>query len=335
MTTYSLNYYRDALAGKKPPIHADYPQPGYYRLRDGKKGPYLPVAIWEKDGNLLCRVGAESRDPLTIWTWCADNPVEKDAAKEAFATGKWPGDVDVPESQERGAAGDNSQHASIIEEACDYITRALEWLDKVGKVDTEEKSNKAANYAAHIVELKGKVDRERDEKVRPHLDAQRDINKKYKPYVESAEAAAKKLKGASGAFLIEQKRKAEAEAEAKYQRELAAKRIAEEENRKRVEAEKARAVRAGIPAEAVIEPEPEVIAEPVKEVVRVQAGGQSGRKVTLVKVVRWEMENYDLVLAAVRTHMDVIAAVEKAATALCKAGQNVPGMKRVETEEAR
>jgi hypothetical protein len=90
-----FQHWRDALAGRPVEIHADVPQPGYYKVRAGKDGPWLPVAIWRKDGAVVCRVGGETRDPAEVWTWAAKHPVAKDAAKQAFATGQWPGDVGI------------------------------------------------------------------------------------------------------------------------------------------------------------------------------------------------------------------------------------------------
>jgi len=325
MTTYNLSYYKAALRGEKPEIHADHPQPGYYKTRNGRGGEWLPVAIWEKDGQLVCRVGKDMRDPLNVWTWCADKPVEIEAAKEAFRTGSWPGDVEVPAS-----IGDNSGAVSIIDETTDYIGTAMAWLDKIGNVTSDQQVDMAANYAAHIVKLKSKVDAERDTKVRPHIEAQREINGTYKPVIEQADDAAKTLKKATAPYLRAKQEKAEAEARAKYEAELAERRKAEELARKLAEEE---AARNNVPVEEV-EIEVELPPAPVMADTRVSAGGQRGRKVSLRTVVTWEIEDYDKVLAAVAHHMDVVAAVEKAARQLCKAGQLVPGMNRIETKEA-
>ena len=47
-----LSTWRKALAGEPVPLHENDPQPGYWRLRQGRGGPFLPVAIWcEPDGS--------------------------------------------------------------------------------------------------------------------------------------------------------------------------------------------------------------------------------------------------------------------------------------------
>ena len=89
-----FTWWRTAIAGKPGPIHADHPECGYFKLRDGKDGPWKPVAIWRNDkGELICRVGNQVRDALQVWTYAAKNPVAKEAAKAAFDTGVFPGEA--------------------------------------------------------------------------------------------------------------------------------------------------------------------------------------------------------------------------------------------------
>ena len=61
------------------------PEPGFYRLRLVKNGPWVPVRIWLEDGErdpetneltsdqvLRAKVGDQDRDPLKIWTFLWD-----------------------------------------------------------------------------------------------------------------------------------------------------------------------------------------------------------------------------------------------------------------------
>ena len=94
--TDAYAYWRDACAGTFGPISPDDPKPGRYRMRKGKGGPYLPVAIFTNaKGELVAAVGKEFVEATTIWTWCADKPVSEADYKVALSTGKWPGDVDI------------------------------------------------------------------------------------------------------------------------------------------------------------------------------------------------------------------------------------------------
>lgn len=306
--------WRDALAGNDVALHADIPHPGYYKLRKGKDGPYQPVAIWRKDGNLVCRVAGEMVDPLSVWTWCADKPVSKDAAKQAFETGSWPGDV---------AIGHNSGDMSLADEIKDAVSQALEWLKSSGVKD-KTTMDMAANYRARLLDLSKKADAERDAKVRPHLDAQREINGTYKPLVDSAKSAADTVRDALSKYMAAEDAKARAAA-AEAARIENEKRMAEYK-RQQEEAERARLASV---ANEVPPPPPPPIAAPVfvaPAEVKVQAGGQRGKKASLREITRYQLSDYAAALAHVKDHPDVIAAVEKAAFAQARAGATVPGV---------
>lgn len=214
----NFDYWNSALAGKPLPISEGDPQPGFYKLRVGKGQPYEPVAIWVgKDGQLRCKLGENMVDPNDYWTWCADKPVTKEDAKVAFETGRWPGDVDVP-----AAIGDNSGDLSLMDEIADYMETARSWGKEIDQKSVDkDTADKAANYATHLGTLTSKLDKERKEKVAPHLDAQREINGTYNPIIETAKDLVKSLKAITGVYL-----RAEDE---KRQKELAALDIAKEE----------------------------------------------------------------------------------------------------------
>jgi hypothetical protein len=99
-------YYQSALAGDKPEIHADFPQPGYYRAKLKKDGPMVPIAIYatgmDDQGKITmsCVVGYYDekdkenvfwcqRDPCRIWTWCADEPIPYTEWVQVCKTHRW------------------------------------------------------------------------------------------------------------------------------------------------------------------------------------------------------------------------------------------------------
>ena len=69
----SYSWWRQALLGHFGPIHENDPQPGYYRMRKGRGGRWVPAAIWEdKDKSCLsCLVDCVERDAFEVWTWSA------------------------------------------------------------------------------------------------------------------------------------------------------------------------------------------------------------------------------------------------------------------------
>ena len=213
----NFDYWNSALAGKPLPISADHPQPGFYRMRRKKGGPYKPVAIWERGGELVMKCGEEMLDPVTNWTYCADKPVTKEDAKVAFETGSWPGDVDLP-----AAIGDNSGDLSLMDEIADYMETARSWGKGIDQKSVDkDTADKAANYATHLGTLTSKLDKERKDRVAPHLEAQREVNGQYNPIIEAAKDLVKSLKAITGVYL-----RAEDE---KRRKELAATNIAQEE----------------------------------------------------------------------------------------------------------
>lgn len=292
-------HYRDNLAGKQVPLHDGAPQVGFYKMRRSKGGPWLPVAIWLKDGSLVCRVAAEMADPNSVWTYCCANPVSKAAAKRAFETGSWPGDVpDI---------GHNSGDLSLADEINDTTEAAVAWLENT-PITSKLLCDQAANWRSKLLDLKKKAESEHKSEKQPHLDAGRAIDAKYKPLIETAAGAADSLRNALTRFMAAEEAKQRAEQEAKRKAAEEAARAARE-----AAAEKGR-------------PEPEDVPLPIEEPVRIQAGGQRGRKVGLREITRYIVADYEAALAHVKEHPDVRAAVEKVAIAMARTGAKVPGV---------
>ena len=318
-----------ALTGEKVEIDADSPQSGFYKMRRFKDGPWLPVMIRMHDGVLRCRVADKSdEDPLAVWTYCAGNPVTKDAAAYAFKHGKW--ETDAP------TIGDNSGNLTPLELLRDYIETARAWF-KGKKLDTQKAVDEAANYAAQLTKLKNDADRERDGLVRPHLDAQRDINAKYKPQIEDADTLVKNIKRSCDDFLRAEKARLEAEQRAKYAAELKE----AEEARKAIEEQRAKQMRDD-PIAALTNPDLSDLADELPfaagpkapEPVKVQAGGQRGKKMALRTYTVHEVTDYAAALAWAKDDPKVIEAVTAVCVAAARAGAAVPGVTTRHEERA-
>lgn len=319
--TDEFQFWRDALAGKPVTINESAPQSGYYRTRERKDGPYIPVAIWTVDGVQVCRVGNARRDPASVWTFCAGNPVAKDAAKHAFETGTWPGDA--PE------IGHNSGDLSLAEQIAEYADLALAWLKKTGVKD-KTTADTAANYRAKLNQLKKDADDARTTEKAPHMAAAKAVDDKWRLPIADATAAAEDIRAALTKFMVAEEKRLKAEAEAA--RKIEEERIAN--GRARIEAERAEKMRVD-PIAALTDPEPELPMAPAPvEPVKVQAGGQRGRKTGLKTVTKYVVTDYAAALSHVKDHPDVIAAVEKAACAQAKAGAAVPGVEAREEKVA-
>ncbi|MEI6572487.1 MAG: hypothetical protein WCO61_02965 [Alphaproteobacteria bacterium] len=99
-------WWRQALLGKFGPVHENDPQCGYYRMRQGRGGPWLPVAIWREvageseitgisdSGKLVCLVDGKERDAYEIWTWVCRYPVPYETYVAVAEQGQaWPEDL--------------------------------------------------------------------------------------------------------------------------------------------------------------------------------------------------------------------------------------------------
>ena len=316
-------WWREAMAGKSPEIHADAPQCGFYKKRDGKNGKWLPVMIRHDDtGALRCRVGDDSgADPFDVWTWCAKNPVSKEDAKVAFETGSFPGEV--------ATIGDNSSGASLVDQVRDFAASALAWLRKSGITDTASK-DKAANFRSELLRLRKEADTQREAEKRPHIDANKEIDDRYRPLLTAADDAASALRDALTLYMREEEKKLEAERRAKWEAEQRAADAA----RREVEVQRAKQA-IDDPIAAQTSPEPDLPPAPLPpEPVKVQAGGQRGRKTGLREVTRVVVKDYAAALAHFSESSDVRDLIAKLAERAVRAGGSVPGVETVKEKVA-
>lgn len=84
-----LEWHRDALAGKRPPIHDGEPHVGWFKVRMVKGGPFVPARIWvereicpntgelEGDERLFLEVEGERLNLMRHWVWLSKNPISK------------------------------------------------------------------------------------------------------------------------------------------------------------------------------------------------------------------------------------------------------------------
>ena len=308
----NYQFWKDALAGKNPAITEADPQPGFYRMRDGKGGPWLPVAIFEHDGELVARVANSKKDPLNIWTWCAGNPVAQADAKHAFEHGSWPGDVpDVP------SIGDNIGELSVQEEIADCIEQIDAWITSIGgKITEDVQMDMAANWRDKLAGLRQKAEAQHKLEKAPHLEAGRAVDAAWKPCIADAKDKADDIRTK---LLTPYMRAKQAEED---------RRRREEERKAREEAEK-RAAEARAAGEPESEPED---LPPAPAPKRVQAGGQRGRKTALRSRKVAVVTDYDKALAHFATHEKVVTLIEQLAQHAARDGHDVPGV-QVKTEQ--
>lgn len=300
-----FNHWRSALEGNPGPISADEPQCGYYRKRQSKDGPWIPVAIWmHAEQGMVCRVGKEMKEPLDVWTWVAKNPVKKEDAKIAFDTGTWPGDAPSVASQDIGA---NNPPSAITDLIPLEIEAADAWLAKVKTITTQEHADIASNRVANLRDLRKKADAEHTAEKAPHLAAGRAVDAKFR-IREDLDPPVKRLLAAITVFQ---------NAERARLQKIADDRAAKE----RAEWEKQQATTNTLD-ELLNPPPPPKAAAPVK----IKSGGASGKAISLRTVKIATITDYDKALAALKDHPDLKALVQTLCDRACKAGVPLAGV---------
>jgi len=221
----SHTYWQNALSGQFGAVHENDPQSGYYRMRHGKGGPWVPVAIWINDAEnyssdlpvskLFCLVDGKERNAYDIWTWACRYPITYETYVAVAEEGKpWPDEVlQVKASYGVGISSDtppsfghNSgslDQASVFQEEIEALsTLALSWLDELGGINVQSEADRAANYADRFTSLETRAEEARTIEKRPSLEEGRQIDARWKPVVSKAQEAKVKIKKALEPYLI-------------------------------------------------------------------------------------------------------------------------------------
>lgn len=304
------------------PVHEGKPEPGYYRTRAYKGGPFLPVAIWKEGEQMVCRVGAQMADVNETWLYCADKRVPKADAMHAFETGRWP---DEPPPIQTRSNMPSDPFEALKVEIDDKQAQAEEWLKAHPEVKTQQDANLARNMQAALLGLNERADEIFEAEKRPIRQQGKAVDDKFR-FRQAVADVAVRLRKAYERFLVAEENRQKAEAEAKLKAEQ--ERVLAE--RQRLEADRATKVRDD-PVSALTEappqmPELPLVAEPVK----IQAGGGVGRKAGLKDNWIGIIEDYPATLAHFAQHPDVRGVVEKLVKHVVKDAKGsckIPGVK--------
>lgn len=312
--------------GKTLIVHPSDPEEGWFRTRD-KDGPWQPIVLWQDGDQWFALKGIEpdrkAINAVDIWTWCARYPISFDVYEAVAERGEpWP-DVDhAVHAQRRGPPrpGSNEGGLSESEMLAGDIQAALDQMRLYKAIDDDDTAGKAQSLRARLNELSGKADKVREKLVRPHLDAQRDINGEWQPLVKDAKGGADTLRKTLEAY------------ETKKLRE---RRAAEEAARKAEEEAANREAELSFVAGA---PEPEIVnpPAPAADESPAQIRGAYGKAAsvkTAIEVV--EIINIDKVFAHFKTNMELVAKLFDLAKRAHAEGHSVPGVRLDEVAKVR
>jgi hypothetical protein len=221
----SYLFWQESLAGLKPKMFVDDPQCGFYRKgtyeRDDKGNNrrigWTPVAIFQAipDGEIIARVGSENLgrdvagDELNeLWTHVAANAISEGAYREVARHGKpWPDAHDPSKNKIADVVTSVTEPKTTLkvtlppeQKLIGEIANAQAGVSQYDKIDSDTMAGQALSLKNEIVSLAGKLDKVRVALVQPHVEAQRTINDRFNPIIKRAQADAKKLLGALGAW---------------------------------------------------------------------------------------------------------------------------------------
>lgn len=208
------------------------PQPGFYRKRQFKDGPFVPVAIWQGEHGMVALVAGAAADPFDIWSFCARNPIAETTYHLVLGgSARWP-DADPVVSDQIAGAGHNSGVVDEAEMLRDQIEAAKTGAAAYAKITDDETSAKAQSLRSRLLELKGEAEKKHKKEKEPHLEAGRAVDKKWLPLAKDADATAVAIRTAMGAWeteKLQRQRKAERDAEtARLAAQIAAEKAAQE-----------------------------------------------------------------------------------------------------------
>lgn len=196
----NYDHWYSVLDGEKPSI-TNEPQPGYYRLKDGR-----PVAIWFEDGSVvngdhgIMIAVSDVLIPRTehedLWLRCAMNAVEEDDYRAVIDGGVWPDmDAVILETIGHNIAGANDPET--IKALIDTLATAA---IRYNPIEDDLMAERAQSLRSRALELRKKADDIRETEKKPHLEAGKAVDAKWQPLVKSGQTVADILRGAMSAY---------------------------------------------------------------------------------------------------------------------------------------
>ncbi len=320
-------YWKAALAGEKPKMFVDDPQPGFYRSgvyekqenKARKRVGWKPVAIFLNDGELIAAIGADGmltgngavarmetdRDRINeLWSYCAANAISEEWYRAVADRGEqWPDSHEQPPS-----APINDAPMGNAERISRGLAECKEYLPKYAIIDSDEMSSKARSLQNRFLDLRGEAGKHYEAANRPLLDAQKMLRELWFPMRDQADEAANTLRTAMGAWEDEKRKAAKLAQEA-----------AEKVAREHAEATR-KAEQANQPAPPPPEPAKSNVPPPAAQI-----RGGAGRAASVSVAVFVTAIDEDKVFAQFKGNPELTALLTALAQKAIRAGIAVPG----------
>lgn len=315
--TATYDYWQNALCGEFGPVHDGMAEVGFWRKRTSRAGPFVPVAIWEADGNLVALVDGKEADPAEVWSYVCRFPITEEWYRNRMAGQPWPDeDTAVTDSLAPPPTGHNNPPTDESEIIKGQIDAAMAGAARYAEITDDATAAQAQSLRARLNELSGTADKRREVLKRPHLEAGRAVDELWNPMVKAAKAAADAIARALGAH------------ETRKQREIDRLAAIAEEARIKAERERVKAEAAGRPAPAPPPPAP----VPDAPAPATKIAGAYGRAASVKDVKRATVTDQTALYPFLATHKELIELMGKLAQRAVDAGLNPPGV-NVTTEK--
>jgi hypothetical protein len=320
------DFWRRRLKGEVIPIHDGEPQAGFYR-----NGPSA-VAYWfDKDGKIRCRVDNQNvaeQDAMERWPFASKKPVSHEAYTARIEACQWPSESKaVSEDIEIARTDPNANTFEGLQKRIAKLRAAADALIHAGAATTQESSDAAADLTDRLSKLWTQSDNLRKVEKQPHLDAEREVDNKWRAVLAAA-LIYKNIKAVVTEPFLKALQREKDRAAAVARAAVEAARLAAEEAERKLAEVPTNAGNNELIQEAAQTAQEAVVAAEARvaqvEATKVTAGTR-GRVTHLRNTDVLVIENYDLVLAHFATHANVVEAVSALAEAALKSGGTVPG----------
>jgi len=329
-------YWKAALAGEKPKMFVDDPQPGFYRRgvyekqenKARKRVGWSPVAIFMNQAELAAVVGGDAitdRDKINeIWSYCAAYPISEETYRAVAEQGaQWPDShEEKPKAKRNPGAEAATEQAFIAEDdrrnaeedaqpstkVAAGIAEAKALLPKYAAIDSDELASKARSLQNRFLDLRSEAGKHYEAANRPLLEQQKKLREVWFPLRDDADAAAGTLRTAMGAWEDEKRKAAKLAAEAA---EKAAREHAEQV---------AAAAKANEPAPPPPEPAKSNVPPPAAQI-----RGGAGRAASVKGETFVTAIDEEKVFAQFKGNPDLVALLTTLAQKAIRAGIQVPG----------
>ena len=154
-------------------FHENDPQPGYYRMRDGKGGAFVPVAIWHDGSGINALRGGGRSTPARCGRGVAASPSPTSPMSPSPNEAS-PGPTRCTPSAITAPPGPAAARA-LAADIADFGPRpATGWPRRA--IATQALADKAANFAERFAALEKQAEEQRTLEKKPVLEAGRAID---------------------------------------------------------------------------------------------------------------------------------------------------------------